>query len=112
MEDMKMTLTKQVARTKACIEYLKTILGRGTQYSKRGSFGYMLLSEGLVDSTADFHNISRSLNRALVKNDSEICDEHFSDDCFDDNRRRTIHDSGWTTRAAFDDFCKGLWKLD
>ena len=103
--------------TLRAVEYLKTILGRGIQYSKRGAM-YTLLSEGLVwhrgkavePSTKDFHNVNRRLNGVLQAD--ILTDEHFNDECFDDNRRRTEHMKGWKTRAEFDEFCKTLWTLD
>jgi hypothetical protein len=71
---------------------------------------YTLLSAGLLSSTKDFHNFNRAMNRVLE--DGKLCDEHFSDECFDDNRRRTELTSTWKDRGAFDEWCSAVWKLD
>jgi cold shock CspA family protein len=41
-----------------------------------------------------------------------LCDEHFNDECFDDNRRRTVWNRGWKNKEEFNEFCRTLWTLD
>lgn len=96
-------------RTLRCIEKLKTFLSPNHRASKRGAM-YTLLSEGLLSSTTDFHNFNRAMNRVLE--DGTRCDEHFSDECFDDNRRRTQLTPTWRNKAEFVESCSEAWRLD
>lgn len=76
-----------LAGTRREIGALKTFLSVDHPISKR-SAGYQLLSMGLLGSTKEFHDFERRLNRALAV--PENCDEHFCDECFEDNRRRIV----------------------
>jgi hypothetical protein len=76
---------------------------------------YRLLSEGLLDSTKDFHNCNRAINRALET--GEYTDENFDDDCFDDNRRRTLCPRQWSNIKCWlrqiiedEDYQRRLWQ--
>lgn len=80
------------------IEALKTFLSPDRPISKRAAM-YRLLSMGLLDSTKDFHNFNRALNRALES--GEHTNENFDDDCFDDNRRRTDRPMQWANLEEF-----------
>jgi len=80
-------------KTMERIDALKTFLSVDQPISKRAAL-YRLLSMGLIDSTDDFHNVNRALNRALEQ--GTVTDEHFDDACFDDNRRLVDTPTTWT----------------
>ena len=65
-------------KTMERINALKTFLSVDEPISKRAAL-YRLLSMGLIDSTKDFHNVNRALNRALEQ--GIVTDEHFDDAC-------------------------------
>jgi len=79
-------------KTMERINALKTFLSVDEPISKRAAL-YRLLSMGLIDSTKDFHNVNRALNRALEQ--GIVTDEHFDDACFDDNRRLVETPTTW-----------------
>lgn len=95
---MRKTIRGPRKETMERINALKTFLSPDGPISKRAAM-YRLLSMGLLDSTKDFPNFNRALNRALES--GVYTDEHFDDDCFEDNRRRVELASTWANLKEF-----------
>lgn len=97
------------AKAKRCLDALKTFLSIDAPISKRAAM-YRLLSMGELESTNDFHNFNRMLNR-MLENDT-LCGDRFDDDCFVDNRRRVDLLSTWTDAADFQQWCASVYHRD
>jgi hypothetical protein len=95
--------------SRRCLDALKTFLSVDAPISKRAVM-YRLLSMGLLESTKDFHNFNRALNRMLEN--EKLCGDTFDDDCFVDNRRRVELLNTWTDASEFQQWCAGIYRRD
>lgn len=95
--------------TKVAIEAMKTFLSTATPISKRAAM-YRLLSMGLLDSTKKFAKFEESINTQLARR--ALTDEHFNDDCFCDNGRRTDLRGAWRNLSAFLQTIRGAYRRD
>lgn len=96
-------------RTLQRIECLKTFLSLDRPISKRAAM-YRLLSMGESSSTKKFESFNRCMNRALEI--PELCDEHFDDDCFVDNRRTADKNVSWVHMESFKEWCQDIYRRD
>jgi hypothetical protein len=96
--------------TQEQMDALKTFLSPARPISKRAAM-YRLLSMGLLESTKDFHAFNRKMNLAL--DNPNIKDaETFSDECFQDNRRRVVNPFMFPDIGEFKEWCRGLYHRD
>jgi hypothetical protein len=65
--------------------------------------GYHLLSMGVLQSTKQFHNLNRRMNRYRI-------DEKLDDECFVDNKRRVELQPTWEDLTDFRQWCSAVYK--
>ncbi len=90
------------------IDALKTFLTSERPISKRAAM-YRLLSMGLLNSTKDFHNFNRAMNRAL-RNGERWDEKKFNDECFVDNKRRVELVPTWTDLEDYKQWCARIYR--